>query len=431
MTELLCPDCFGDGGLKSRIIEIRPEYDNEKCDFHPSKKGIPAEAIAEIVDPIFRQHYVWGDHHIWSGEQEGELLEYCVADFTLAEEEAAEVLTTALENTEHYRDPDAFYVSDQNYTLRDDNTGYYFHSELWREFCESITYSIRFFNNDVEKKLREIFDGIQYQKDQDLNLPVRRLSFQNVQNSFWRARVVNSSKQRDEVRKMPALNLGAPPMRLRRAGRMNSSGIQAFYGAFNIPTAISEIRPIVGDKVMVAKFQLTRDIYVLDTTRFTEPIKDASVFNKSYEQRVAQWAFMQEFMDEIAKPISPDDTHLDYIPTQAVAEYLVHKHKFKRKGNNVSIEGIIFKSAQNPGEKNIVLFGGASKAELTDEEKQEDTKRNVGLISEKWVNPWFDKSPKESSPTLKIDAQSLATKKVESAKYPAQNFLDFGENLDF
>lgn len=322
---LLCPDCFGDSGLKSRIVEIRPDYELERCDFHPTKKGIPVEAIAEIVDVVFKQHYWIGDVQGWNGEQRGDPLEFCVGEFTLAEEEAATALTEALCETESMHDPDGFYGEYENYVRRDDGVGNYIHSELWREFCKSITYEMRFFNNDAEQKLKEIFDGIQYQKDHELNPPVRRLGHADTKNTFWRARVVNNSKKRDEIREMPALELGAPPMRLRRAGRMNSSGIRAFYGAFDIQTAISEIRPIVGDKVMAAKFQLARDVYVLDTTRFTAPIKDASVFNKSYEQRVTQWAFMQEFMDEIAKPISPDDTHLDYISTQAVAEYLVDK----------------------------------------------------------------------------------------------------------
>ena len=427
---LLCPDCFEDTGLKSRLIEIRPIVGIDKCDFHPTKKGIPVENIAEIVDTVFRQHYWIGDIQGPYGEQRGDSLEYCVGEFTSAEEEAARALTEALYETENPFDPEGFYGEDQNYTLREDGVDTIVHSELWREFCKSITYDIRFFNDDAEQKLRDIFDGIQYQKDHDLNPPVRRLGHMDANNTFWRARVANNSKKRDDIRKMPALELGSPPMRLRRAGRMNSSGIRAFYGAFEIKTAISEIRPIVGDKVMIGKFQLARDVYVLDTTRFVAPIKNASVFNKSYEQRVTQWAFMQEFMDEIAKPISPGDTHLDYIPTQAVAEYLVQKHKFKRNSSSVSIEGIIFNSAQNPGKKNIVLFGDAARALLTPAEEQLDEERNSGLQNEGWMDAWTSFPAATPSPALKIDQNSVKTKEIKSATYPTRDHVDYSE-LDF
>ena len=50
----VCPDCFEASGLRRRISEIRKEHDVGRCDFHPSKKGVPLEAVAEIVDPVIR-----------------------------------------------------------------------------------------------------------------------------------------------------------------------------------------------------------------------------------------------------------------------------------------------------------------------------------------------------------------------------------------
>lgn len=428
---LLCPDCFGDSGLRYRLEMIRPKVGIDKCDYHPTKKGIPVDAIAGIVDSVFRQHYGVGDFHGYANEQAGDSLEFCVGEFTEANEEAAAALTEALYDTEHINDPESFYASDQNYVRYGLNSNAYQQGELWSDFCRSIKYDIRFFNDFAETKLKEIFDGIQYQKDQDLNLPVRRLGHNDKGNRFWRTRVVNSYDKRNEIRAMPALELGAPPSRLRKAGRMNSSGIRAFYGAFELETSLSEIRPIVGNKVMAAQFHLSRDVYVLDTTRFTAPIKPASVFNKSYEQRVTQWAFMQDFMDEISAPISPSDTHLDYIPTQVVAEYLVHRHRFKRNGKEVSIEGLIFKSAQNPGGKNIVLFGDAARAVLTKEEAELDSKRNSEYAVQDWVSSWFNEPKKQIPPALKIDTDSILVKEVTSAKYPSRDHIDYEYNSDF
>ena len=399
--------------------------------FPPFKERDPVEDVAEIVENVFRQHYGLGDYQPWTGEQAGESLEFCISDFTLAEEEAGIALTEAILEAENQFDPDFFYEPDQKYVRLESSIGSYKHSQLWKSFCQSITYDIRFFNREAEGKLEEIFDGIQYQKDNGLNPPVRRLGHNDRKNVFWRARTADNSDKRNQIQKMPALELGAPPMRLRQAGRMNSAGIRAFYGAFEMDTAISEIRPIVGQIVIAARFQLARDVYVLDTTRFTAPIKEASVFNKSYEQRVGQWEFMQEFMDEIAKPISPGDTHLDYIPTQAVAEYLVQKHKFKRQGKDVSIEGIIFNSAQRPGSKNIVLFGEAAQANLTKPEKELDNERNSRANFDAWYDYWNEPQSKPPVPALKVDSGSIEVREVTSAIFSSAKHPDYSKIREF
>lgn len=36
---LVCPDCFGNRGLKFRIEKIRPDFDDGECTFHPKKRG--------------------------------------------------------------------------------------------------------------------------------------------------------------------------------------------------------------------------------------------------------------------------------------------------------------------------------------------------------------------------------------------------------
>ena len=208
---LLCPDCFGDPGLKYRLKEIRPEVGRDKCDYHKTKKGIPIEHIVELVDPIFRQHYGIGEFESWNDEQAGDPLEYCVGEFTEAVEDAALALTEALLDTEHAFDPDHFYAGDQYYVSIATGMGNYIHSDLWKRFCESITYDVRFFNEDAEQKLKEIFDGIQHQKDRDLNPPVRRLKPNDQKSVFWRARIANNQNDREDIGKRPALELGAPP----------------------------------------------------------------------------------------------------------------------------------------------------------------------------------------------------------------------------
>jgi S-adenosylmethionine/arginine decarboxylase-like enzyme len=55
---------------------------------------------------------------------------------------------------------------------------------------------------------------------------------------------------------------------------MNLSGAPAVYASFDVATCISELRPLVAAEIVVAAFQLTREIAVLDTTRVAAPVKE-------------------------------------------------------------------------------------------------------------------------------------------------------------
>jgi hypothetical protein len=72
---------------------------------------------------------------------------------------------------------------------------------------------------------------------------------------------------------------------------------------------------------------------------------------------------MATFMNEIARPCLPNDEHLDYVPTQVVSEYLTHLHKFKWGDKEMTIDAVIYRSAQNGNGKNIAIFGGAANVE--------------------------------------------------------------------
>jgi hypothetical protein len=143
---------------------------------------------------------------------------------------------------------------------------------------------------------------------------------------------------------------------------MNAAGISAFYGAFEEQTAIAELRPAVGSVVAIAQFTLLQPVNVLDMTRFNLPGKLGDLFSEDHLRRVAQYRFMQRFTEEIKKPVFATEEHLDYLPTQAVAEYLVHRHHYFAKGEERPLDGIIYSSAQTPDGRNIVLLGEAARA---------------------------------------------------------------------
>lgn len=309
------------------------------------------------------------------------------------------------------------------------------HSELWRSFCESIVHEQRFFNSDAHGLIAEIFDGIHLQQDHEKQPPVYLIEPGDENSEIFRARIANNASERKEIADDPKEKLGAPPPRKRRAGRMNSAGISALYGAFDEKTCISELRPVVGSSVIGARFTVVRPIYVLDTTRFHREIREMSLFARDQIVRNQQWLFMQQFMHEIAKPIFPDDEHLDYIPTQAVAEYLLRHHEFKRNGKTARIEAITDSSAQNPSGKNIVLLGDAGRVAQVSEKKPAEAKS--GSMTDFFPDvmaTFLSDFEAPSNPGLQYVEGSKWTKRVRAAAYESAMFTDenFGpEEVDF
>jgi len=429
----VCPHCFGEKEFRRRIEEIRPDFPNKKCTFHPRYKGVPIKAAAEIIDPVFRSHYGIGESYRHSDGQEGNPLDLVVAELVESvDDEIAEVIVQQLAEDDDYWPPDggeAFYDDIQNYVRYEPEN--FYHSDVWQNFCESIVHTQRFFNTDAKQLIAELFDEIHYQRDQQKQAPVYEITPGDPNSRFYRARIADHPGKQEEITKSPAEKLGPPPKRLRRAGRMNPSGVACFYGAFELETCIAELRPAVGLTIVGATFELTRPVHVLDTTLFEAPMRSMSLFSKKHMSRVQQWKFMSNFMHEIAKPILPSDEHLDYIPTQAVAEYLLHHHEFKIGGKPAKIEAIIYRSAQLPGGKNIVLMGEAAqvdKSVTSDKKRPKSTAFSYDFPES--IASFMGERMELGNPALRVVEQSLETRRVSGARYVSAAQEDYMLDLE-
>lgn len=360
---LVCPECFGKLGLKRRIIDIRPQFDLGNCEYHPTRKGVPLSAAAEIVDEVARENF-GGGHSDGSEETYGGRdLDDLVCFLTEAkEDDVAQGIKEWLKENDSYWPPDgedAFYDDDYVYypaVIGADSFG-----RLWDDFQRTLMHEQRFFSARAFDLLHEIFENVDRQTDDQKRSPVYMIKPGDDQSSFFRARTVTDYTQSKQFSSNIADELGPPPARKRTAGRLNPSGVCAFYGAFDIATCVAELRPPVGIRVALAKFEITEPICVLDTTRFAGRPKNTNMYQKGALKVLAQWNFMRGFMDQISKPVKPGEEHLDYIPTQAVAEFLANHYKVILDGKLRNIDAIIYSSAQNHGEgKNIALLGAAS-----------------------------------------------------------------------
>ena len=380
-----CPDCFHDKSLSSQLVKARPDFpDDAKCDFHPTKKGIPQKYVAEIVDGAFRGNYCWADQNPYfvNGDPLEVILDELVGPDT---DEILIALKSALEDADDYDfrgGDEPFYDDTQNF-VRYEHT-YNPLAEMWERFKFDISHRQRFFNEKSRNWLEAIFSELHHQEDSSGKSPIYTISPDRKGWTLYRARRIDDQGQRKAACERPEKHLAPPPERLRRAGRLNASGVSCFYGAFDTATCLSELRPPVGSHVVCAAFELTRPITVLDMTRFTEGAKNRSIFSPVAQKRFDQWQFMQLFRLEITKPILPDNEVFDYVPTQAVADF-IHFNLAGKLGKQIKrIDGIIYESAQRPGGRNIALFGEAALVEGNDEEPEDEFTNSKSERSRFW-----------------------------------------------
>jgi len=308
-----------------------------------------------------------------------------------------------------------FYRRDYYYSPSDMEQ--YRHSILWDRFREQLLYERRFFNLEAREILTEIFSKIHLQKDESGKRPIYMIRPGGEGSSFTRARLVDKTEIKG-IKVNPIAGLSGPPKRRRKAGRLNAAGMPVFYAAYDVDTCIAELRPAVGSTVACAEFDLCEEICVLDTTCFEGYAKSIDIFNEEQIRRFSQWTFLQVFMEEIAKPILPSDEHLDYIPTQAVAEFLNTQPVARNDTNQaIKIDALIYNSSQRRGGKNIALFGNAS--------------RVAGNTEIDKVSFWNVDTDFEIRPRIKYKVGTFNALYVTGAEFAKRQFSLWEEEIPF
>ncbi len=194
--------------------------------------------------------------------------------------------------------------------------------------------------------------------------------------SLFRARVFQADNKLAEALKRPDKSLGSPPWQYANAGRMNARGISVFYAANDPKVAIAEVRPPVGSQVAVAKFEIVRPVRLLDLTALSAVSTTGSIFDSTFAGRLERAMFLRSLSSRMTRPVMPDDEVFDYLPTQAVADFLATE-------STIKIDGIIFPSVQAVGVAlNVVLFHKAAKIAELDIPKGTDISASLGHSSE-------------------------------------------------
>lgn len=183
----------------------------------------------------------------------------------------------------------------------------------------------------------------------------------HVGDVFYRARHYDGSWPINSTSE-----LLAPPARLARAGRMNPAGISYLYLAEKPQTALVEVRPKPDCETVIAEFELTRALTLLDLADLSCPTTEENgITEENLRARNDVMSFLQELVKAISSPVEQDGReHIDYVPSQIVCEYFAQVHSLVDESDPKvdppkrwpRIHGIRFPSSLHNGGINVVLF---------------------------------------------------------------------------
>ena len=353
-----CSDCFADEAIRD-LFAKHPTVAIGRCSFcgATNVRLISTEIVGKWVVEGIRRAYTpvelsaepW---HISNAHGKYRDVVTLLEDHGLcsAKTSTAELIDALLPRP----DPDDFgeddlrrqaFVPHSDWEDQEDNS----YSGAWRHFKSVVMHERRFFDPvRVEHRWERLEDT-----RSEILKPVSRL-FPDLEvtlpvgTPLYRARVSAGQLSDDAVELQAAL--GPPPCEKASNSRMNPPGIPYLYLASDESTCIAEVRPEAGQQVWLGMFRTSVALRIVDLTVIPAATLK-SIFDPSYDDS-RPWVghFMQEFSNEISKPVSRDDAPLSYIPTQVLAEFIRH----------CGYHGLCFNSSLTRRGMNYVLFDGPS-----------------------------------------------------------------------
>ena len=370
----VCVGCVRDEFLYE-TIEVMAPGECSYCE-EISSPRISIDGLAELVEAAIQGHYertstepdafqyaMHNDREIeYDWERDGDPIADIIADRVGCDESIAiDILEILSEAHDRYDPSDGYdeeseFSSESQYQPKQADSGDW--AESWNRLEHALKHESRLFNHEAFEILASVFSGLDRSSSKSGGVAIVPAgpSPEGHFLSLYRAREFQSSDALGEALKKPADALGPPPGRLAKAGRMNASGISVFYGALEAGSALAEVRPVVGSKVVVAKFELLRDVQLLDLRALESLTCEGSIFDPNYALELSRHSFLNILSKRLVLPVMPNDQDHEYLITQAVADYLASLQE-------PTVDGIIFPSVQDGIGVNVVLFHKASMVE--------------------------------------------------------------------
>ncbi|MFI3138245.1 MAG: RES family NAD+ phosphorylase [Methylococcaceae bacterium] len=190
----------------------------------------------------------------------------------------------------------------------------------WDNIAHELTHGRRFFNDKARKFFGSLIFEALNAKNAENPGTLAVIKVLPTGSCFYRARIANGAAETKAFTESPADALGAPPKESAANNRMSPAGIPLLYVSDEAETCIAEVRPSIGDSVLVGRFLSTAPLKLFDFTALSSRLEHSplSLFDPIYQQRVEHRRLLGYLHDEIARPVRANDT--DYVVTQALAE---------------------------------------------------------------------------------------------------------------
>ncbi|MFJ2984875.1 MULTISPECIES: RES family NAD+ phosphorylase [unclassified Pseudomonas] len=351
----VCLNCIKDDWLRSRADHLIKSRECFVCGALVDRAQRP-EKVAEIIKKALHNFFTidcsaFPNHTMTLSEIVGRAIR-CKSK--VACDKISELLVSADATEED------FYFFGQEYLLAPNKFDSEEHQRWWvegdwQEVSSQLTHGQRFFNENAKKFFESLIFEAMWgaEKRREAPAAVRELP---EGSKFFRARVSSNQEDSSKFKADPLKELGAPPPGRAANNRMSAAGVSLFYAAGDFETCIAEVRPSIGDEVVVGEFTSTKNLKFFDFSVLEsldhEPI---SWFSPSYDVRSSRRMLLRYLHDLIARPVRIHDT--DYVMTQALAEYIRYCH--------YEFDGVAFKSVQRSGGGiNFVLFDQGSAGDL-------------------------------------------------------------------
>ena len=371
----ICFECIGDDHLSALATK---DGKKSRCQYCGEKnKSVTLEYLSDHIEKAFKIHFtrtpdepdsmqyamLKDRESTYDWYREGQESAYAIMDAANLRENIAIDIQSILEFRHEDWDSAAAgieceFASDAHY--EEIMPGDHEWHEQWDEFERLIKTEARFFSRTAAAHLSRLFDDIDQMKTRDEGTLVVDAGPDTALSHLYRGRVFQAEQPLLKAMKRPDLELSAPPPWAAGAGRMNARGISAFYGATSPEIALAEVRPPVGSRVALAKFDIKRPLRLLDLAALGKVLERGSIFDPDYAYRLGRMTFLATLSERMAQPVMPDDQDMEYLPTQAIADFLSTEGK-------VPLDGILFASVQVGGNGlNVVLFHKSSRSEKLD-----------------------------------------------------------------
>jgi DNA-directed RNA polymerase subunit RPC12/RpoP len=222
----------------------------------------------------------------------------------------------------------------------------------WEKFVLTVKHRVRFFFSSVDPKYRFSFEKSPIEFLQEIGrIASEQAIIRPLQAGTILYRVRDWPPDKDWCLDEIEKNLSAPPNEKAQSQRMNPAGISYFYLARDRGTALAEVLSKPPCLAAVGSFKVRRKLRILDLCQLPEL---PSIFDSERHNERKLILFLNDFVNEISKPVHKDETeHIDYVPSQVVCEYFA---KVFRTNKNTLIDGLAYPSAIRPDGVNVVLF---------------------------------------------------------------------------